>query len=93
MGSPLLGTMAETILHHLESTHSKPLLDSKCIAFYSRYVYDILIIYDATRTNPKTIVHHANSMHSNIQLSPTLETNIQINFLDLLPSEITTTRN
>jgi len=30
------------------------------------------------------IVHHANSMHSNIQLSPTLEINNQISFLDLL---------
>ena len=49
-----------------------------------RAVDDILVIYDATRTNPETIVHHANSMHSNIHLSPTLETNNQISFLDLL---------
>jgi len=84
MGSPLSGTMAEIFLQHLENFHIKPLLDSKRISLYSRYVDDILIIYDATRTNPETIVHHANSMHSNIRLSPTLETNNQISFLDLL---------
>jgi len=75
MGSPLSGTMAEIFLQHLENSHIKPLLDSKCITFYSQYVDDIIVIYDATRTNPETTVHHANSMHSNIQLSLTLETN------------------
>ena len=84
MGSPFSGTMAEIFLQHLENSHIEPLLDSKCIAFYSRYVDDILVIYDATRTNPETIVHHANSMHSNIHLSTTLETNNQISFLDLI---------
>ena len=84
MGSPLSGTMAEIFLQHLENSHIKPLLDSKRISFYSRYVDDILVILDATRTNPETIVRYANSMHSNIHLSPTLETNNQISFLDLL---------
>ena len=51
MGSPLSGTMAEIFLQQLEISHIKPLLDSKCIAFYSRCVDDILVIYDATRTN------------------------------------------
>ena len=83
MGSPLSGTMAEIFLQHLEDLHTKPLLDSICIIFYSRYV-DIIIIYDATRTNKETIIRHSNSIHSNIQLSPTLETDNQISFLDLL---------
>jgi hypothetical protein len=83
MGSPLSGTMAEIFLQHLENLHIKPLLDSKCITLYSQYV-DIIIIYDATHTNPETIIQHANSMHNNIQLSPTLESDKQINFLDLL---------
>ena len=84
MGSRLSGTMAEIFLQHLKNSHIKPLLDSKCISFYSRYVDDILVIYGATRTNPETKVHHANSTHSNIHLSTTLETNNQISFLDLL---------
>jgi len=72
MGSPLSGTVVEIILQRLENSHIKHLLDSKCIAFYSRNVNDILVIYDATRTNPETIVHHANSMYSNIHISLTL---------------------
>ena len=67
--------VVDSCMQHLEDFHIKPLLDSKHISFYSRYVDDILVIYDTTRTNPETVVHYANSMHSNISLSPTLETN------------------
>jgi hypothetical protein len=74
MGSPLSGTMAEIFLQNLENLHIKPLLDSKFIMFYSQYVDDIIIIYDATRTIPEMIIQHANSMHNNIQRPPTLET-------------------
>jgi len=56
MGSPLSGTMAEIFLQHLENLHIKPLLDAKYIMFYSRYVDDIIIIYDTNRTNPETII-------------------------------------
>jgi hypothetical protein len=78
MGSLLSGTVAEIFLKHLEDIHIKPLLDSKRIIFYSCYVDDIIIIYDAYRTNSETIVRHANSIHNNIQLSPTLEADNQI---------------
>ena len=64
--------VVDSCMQHLEDFHIKPLLDLKRISFYSRYVDDILVIYD---TKPETIVHHANSKHSNIRLSPTLETN------------------
>jgi len=76
--------MVEIFLQHLEDSHIKPLLESKCITFYSRYVDDIIIIYDATHTDPEMIVQHTNAMHSNLQLNPTLESNNQISFLDLL---------
>ena len=84
MGSPLSGIIAEIFLQHLEDSHIKSLLDSKCITFYSRYVDDIIAIYDATHTNHETIIQYANSIHSNVQLSPRLEANNQISFLDLL---------
>ena len=80
----LSGILPEIPLQQLEDSHIKSLLESKYIMFYSRYVDDIIVIYNATRTNPETIVQHANSMHSNIQLTPTLESNNQISFLDLL---------
>jgi hypothetical protein len=79
MGSPLSGIIAEIFLQQLEDSHIKPLR----IAFYSRYL-DIIIIYDPTCTDPETIVQHTNSMHSNIQPTPVLESNNQISFLDLL---------
>ena len=72
VGSPLSGIMAEIFLQHLEDSHIKPFLESKCITFYSRYVDDIIIVYDTTCTDPETIVQHANSMHINLQLTPTL---------------------
>ena len=71
MGSPLSDIMAEIFLY-LEDSHIKPLLESKCIPFYSRYV-NIIIIYDAICTDPETIVQHANSMPSNLKLIPTLQ--------------------
>jgi len=46
-------------------------------------VDDILIIYDASRTNPDTIAQYSNSIHRNLQLNPTLEANDRDNFLDL----------
>ena len=84
MGSPLSDVMAEIFLQDLEDSRIKPLLESKCVTFYPRYVDDNIIIYDVTRTDSETIVQHANSMHSNLQLTPTLESNNQISFLDIL---------
>jgi hypothetical protein len=88
MGSPISGTMAEIFLQQFEDNVIKHLLDEKIIAFYTRYVDDIFMIYDNTCTNPEDIMHYVNSLHNNIQLSPIVETNNSINFLDL-----TITRN
>jgi len=45
MGSPISSTIAEIFLQHMESTLIKQLFDTKNIAFYTRYVDDILLIY------------------------------------------------
>jgi hypothetical protein len=84
MGSPISGIIAEMFLQQLENSHIKFLLDSKHITFYSRYVDDIFIIYGTTYTNPDTILQYANSIHNSLQLTPTLEANNQISYLDLL---------
>jgi hypothetical protein len=81
MGSPISGTIAEIFLHFLEHIHIKPLLDSKRIVLYSRYIDDILIIYDNECTNPNTLVQYA--IHECLQFHPTQESNDCINFLDL----------
>jgi hypothetical protein len=83
MGYPVSGTMAKIFIQHLEDAHIKHLLDSKDITFYSRYVDDIFIIYGSSHTNPNAILQYANTMHNNLQINPTPENAVQINFLDL----------
>jgi hypothetical protein len=58
-------------------------LDSKGITFYSRYVDDILLIYDSSHTNLNAILQYANTIHNNLQINPTPENAGQISFLDL----------
>jgi len=83
MGSPISGIMAEIFLQHLQQSHVRSLLDPKHIDFYTRYVDDILIIYDASCTNPDAIAHYSKSIHRNLQLNQTLEANDRVNLLDL----------
>jgi hypothetical protein len=82
MGSPISGTMAEEFLH-LEKTIIKHPIDAKILSFYTRYVDDIFLIYDSTRTNPDNILQYIDTIHNSIQLSPVLESNNNVNFLDL----------
>ena len=82
MGSPISGTIAEVFLQ-LENSIIKHLIDAKILSFYTRYVDDIFLIYDSTRTNPDYILQYIDTIHSNIQLSPTMESNKNVNFLDL----------
>ena len=84
MGSPISGTIAEVLLQHLEEAHIKHLLKTKSITFYTRYVDDMLITYDSTRTTYESILQYTNGIHSNMWLDPTTETNSRINYLDLL---------
>jgi len=39
MGSPISGLIAEILLQSLEHTHIKPLLETKRIILYTRYVH------------------------------------------------------
>jgi len=83
MGSPISGTVAELFLQHLEQIYIKPLIDTKHILFYTRYIDDILIIYDAEATDHVYLTQYTNTIHSNLQFNPTLESEGHINFLDL----------
>ena len=79
----LLNGLLHLFLQPLEQSHVRYLLDSKHITFYTRYVDDILIIYDASCTNPNVRAQYSNSIHRSLQLNPTVEANDRINFLDL----------
>ena len=66
MRSPISSLIAEIFLQHYEDIHIKQLLDTKNIALYTRYVDDILIIYDITKIQPQTINTHINKIHDEI---------------------------
>jgi len=55
MGSPISGIMAEIFLQHIENTQLKQIIDTNTIILYTRYVDDILIIYDNRKTSPEVI--------------------------------------
>jgi len=61
----------------------KHLIVSKNLIFYTRYIDDILIVYNSTRITPESIVQYTDTIHNNIQLNPTKETNGNICFMDL----------
>jgi hypothetical protein len=83
MGSPLSGLIAEIFLQYYEDANNKYLLDTKNISFYTRYVDDILIVFDKTKTNAHTINAYINNIHNNLKLNPTYEEQDSIDYLDL----------
>ena len=83
MGFPISGIIAEIFLQNFEDENIKHLLDAKTLAFYTRYVDDILIIYDTTNISSHTINTYVNNINSNIKLNPTYEQHRSVDFLDL----------
>ena len=83
MGSPISSIIAEIFLQNYEDKYIKQFLESKSIIFYARYVDDILIIFDKTKTNPQNINTYINKIHNNLKLNPTYEKHNSINYLDL----------
>ena len=58
-------------------------MENEIIEYYTRYVEDILIIYNTDHSNIETIFHYINSIHPNITFTPTQEHNKAIIFLDI----------
>jgi len=71
--SSLSGLIAEIFLQHYEDTNIKHLLDTNNIAFYARYVDDILIIFDMTKIDSHTINAYIKNIHNNLKLNPAYE--------------------
>ena len=67
--------MAEIFLHNFEKDRIKHLIEFNILTFYTRYVDDILVVYDSTLTTPETIQRYLGTIHNYIQLSLTHETN------------------
>jgi hypothetical protein len=84
MDSPISSTIAQIFLQHMESTLMKQFFDTKNVAFYTRYVDDILPIHNSQHITPETKHNYINRIHPNLHFNPTYENNNSINFLDLL---------
>ena len=84
MGSPISSTIVEIFLQHIESMLMKQMFDTKNIDFYTRYVDDILLIYNSKRITPEIIHDYINQIHPNLQFNPTHKNSNSISFLDLL---------
>jgi hypothetical protein len=67
MESPISSLIAQIFLQEYEDKNIKNLIDSTNIAYYARYVDDILIIFDTTKINLHTITRYINNIHSNIK--------------------------
>jgi len=67
VGSPFSSLIAEIFLQHFEDANIKQLLYMKSIALYVRYVDVMLVIYDTTKINLRTI----NTYINRIQLHKT----------------------
>jgi hypothetical protein len=65
MGSPILSTVAEIYLQHLEDSHLKLAIENKSVLYYKRYGDDLLISFDETKTDADTILKIANKLDRN----------------------------
>jgi hypothetical protein len=83
MGAPTSGVIAEFFLQHLENTHLAHLSKQHQITAYFHFVDDILIIYDAQRTNINSIQTDFNGIHPNIKFTKETETDNKLNYLDI----------
>jgi len=83
-GSPISNTVAEIFLQGLENTRLEQILDAQNITFCARCVDDILLIYNTKHTAPEIMHSHINTVHHNLQFTPTFEHNNNKSFLDLL---------
>jgi hypothetical protein len=81
---PISSIIAEILLTHLENTHPKQMIEINNIIFYTRYIDDILIIYNSNKITPKAIHNYINKIHPKPQFTPTYDHNNSISFLDLL---------
>jgi hypothetical protein len=76
--------MAEVFLQHYERLYVKHLLEEQAIAYYTRYVDDILTIFDSAKITISEIQKQTENIHKNIELKMNMENNNSIEYLDLL---------
>jgi hypothetical protein len=83
MGSPLSNVIAEIFLQHYEGLFIKHWIDNNIIIYYTRYVDDILVVFDTRRTTENIILEYMNSINKHLEFKMTVEDNNRIDYLDL----------
>jgi hypothetical protein len=83
MGSPTLSIFSEMYLQYKECTDIFDILQRNNIIGYFRYVDDILIVYDRTRTNIEGVFNYFNSIMPTMKFTMEKERDNTINFLDI----------
>jgi hypothetical protein len=78
MGSPISSTLTEIFLQYFEETYMKHHLEHNHITYYKRYVDDLFIIYDQTKTNSDTITNLFNKINEHMKFKATTEENKRI---------------
>jgi len=73
MGSPLSGTLAELYLQRLESLYIKHSIETRAIKYYSRYVDDIIIVFDTHDNQADTILQQFKCINKNLQFKLSTE--------------------
>ena len=66
MGSPIASTVAKIFLQNYEQAIVKHWMEDANISYYTRYVDDILIIFDTRLTTENDILTYMNNVHKNI---------------------------
>jgi hypothetical protein len=83
MGAPSSGIIAEIFLQHTEHKHLPSITQKHKIINYTRYVDDILIIYDSTHTDAPDILTDFNAIHPHLTFTADTESNNTLNYLDI----------
>jgi hypothetical protein len=83
MESPISSLIEEIFLRQCGHANIKQLLDTKKLAYYTRYVDNILIIFDTTEISLHTVNTYISNIHNNKKLNTTYEEHNSIDFLDL----------
>jgi hypothetical protein len=83
MGAPSSFIFSEIYLQFLEHNEILKILSDHKIVSYSRYVDDILLIYNHTITNIEQVLKAFNNIHNNIQFTLEKADNNKIDFLDI----------
>jgi hypothetical protein len=83
MGSPITRMIAEIYLQHIEELHIRHWIECKEIIYYKRYVDDIIITFNHSKTNETAITSIMNDINEQLKFKLTMEVNKSINYLYL----------